>query len=349
MKRLFRLGSYLAAVALAGFFVAASGVIPVTAGLGGIPFARWGLEFAKRRSIVTHSLGVRAPALDLPSLVLRGAGHFETTCRECHGAPAAPVSRIAFGMDPRPPNLPGRVLQWRDGELFSIVKHGIALSGMPAWPATQRDDEVWAMVAFLRRLPGLGASEYQSLVWGEQEPSTDVLATCARCHGADGGGRGTGAFPKLAGQSPTYLRSSLEAFARGARHSGIMKTVAVTLNPETLERLANYYGGLAPSANAAPAADTGKGAQIALRGIPEQGVPSCNDCHGPGAETPNPSYPKLAGQYEEYLVAQLQLFAEERRGGTRYAHIMQQVAPRMKPHQMREVARYYASLPSAPD
>jgi cytochrome c553 len=346
MSRVVRLLTYLAAAALAGFVVAASGVIPVTAGLGGIPFARWGLEFAKRRSIVTHSVGVRAPALGSPSLVLRGAGHFETTCRECHGAPAAPVSPIAFGMDPRPPNLPGRVQAWSDGELFSIVKHGIALSGMPAWPSPRRDDEVWAMVAFLRKLPGLGAAEYQQLVWGEQQPGVDAVATCARCHGVDGGGRDAGAFPSLAGQSPTYLRSSLEAFARGARHSGIMKTVAVTLSPETLETLANYYAALPAPPAAGEPADTGKGAQIALRGIPVQGVPSCSDCHGPGEESRNPIYPRLAGQHEEYLATQLQLFAEERRGGTRYAHIMQQVAPRMKPEQMRDVARYYASLPS---
>ena len=109
--------------------------------------------------------------------------------------------------------------------------------------------------------------------------------------------------------------------------------------------MAAYYGGLeSPPAPAAVAAADDAGARIAREGIPEQNVPSCSDCHGPGGEPRNPAYPRLAGQYEEYLVLQLELFAGGRRGGSRYAHIMQQVAPRLKPEQMREVARYYASL-----
>jgi hypothetical protein len=54
-------------------------------------------------------------------------------------------------------------------QLFSIVKHGIKFTGMPAWPVQQRDDEVWAMVAFLRRLPDLDAAGYRRLAYGEPD------------------------------------------------------------------------------------------------------------------------------------------------------------------------------------
>ncbi|HWP42193.1 MAG TPA: cytochrome C, partial [Blastocatellia bacterium] len=60
-------------------------------------------------------------------------------------------------------------------------------------------------------------------------------------------------------------------------------------------------------------------------------------------------YPVLAGQYAEYLLLQLELFKSERRGGTEYAHIMRRVASLLTPEQMRDVARYYASLAPAVD
>jgi cytochrome c553 len=252
---------------------------------------------------------------------------------------------VALGMDPPPPNLAARVASWSDGELFSIVKHGIMFTGMPAWPEPQRDDEVWAMVAFLRTLPGLGPAEYNDLAGLDIAPAAEGTEACARCHGVDGRGRGESAFPRLAGQSPTYLRLALEAYSRGGRRSGIMRSVVVGMTPEQIEAVSTHYGGLA-RATTASTVDAGDdaGARIALRGIPEQNVPSCSDCHGPGEQARNPAYPRLDGQYQDYLVLQLELFASERRGGSRYAHIMQQVAPRLKPEQMRDVARYYASL-----
>ena len=344
MKRIMRITLYLVALAAAGFLVAASGLIPVTESPGDYASTRWFMQFAKRRSIETHSLRVRAPSLESPALVLRGAGHYETTCRVCHGAPSFPRTQIALGMEPPPPNLAGRVPTWSDGELFSIVKHGIMFSGMPAWPEPQRDDEVWAMVAFLRRLPGLGPAEYRRLSGLDVTPAAAGTEACARCHGPDGRGRGAAAFPRLAGQSPTYLRLALEAYSRGGRRSGIMRSVLVGMTPEQVEAVSNYYGGLAPLTMAAAVpVSNDRGAGIALRGIPEQGVPSCSDCHGPGPGVRNPAYPRLDGQYEDYLILQLELFASQRRGGSRYAHIMQQVAPRLKPEQMRDVARFYAS------
>jgi cytochrome c553 len=57
-------------------------------------------------------------------------------------------------------------------------------------------------------------------------------------------------------------------------------------------------------------------------------------------------YPRLAGQFADYLELQLRLFLEDRRGGTAYAHIMQRVAHGLEWTQMQDVARYYASLPA---
>ncbi|MGH9900640.1 MAG: c-type cytochrome [Pyrinomonadaceae bacterium] len=367
---LFKLAVLLGVLAVGGFLVAASGVIPIKASSGHWAITSWFLQFSKRRSVATHTVGLEAPALDEPRLVLKGAAHYETGCFPCHGSPKLQTPRIARRMTPHPPYLPPRIPVWEPDEHFYIVKHGIKFTGMPAWPARQRDDEVWAVVAFLRALPDLDAEEYRRLVSGEAAAGGEVVPlegltgpenvpravteNCSRCHGADGRGGGLGAFPRLAGQRPDYLFASLQAYARGERHSGMMEPVAAGLSPDGMREIALYYAGLPQPSPPPPspmhaATAVERGRAIAGGGIPSQRVPSCVACHGPGASPRNAAYPALAGQDAEYLVLQLDLFRKGHRGGTPYADLMRPVAAHLTPEQMRDVALYYASLPSAND
>ena len=364
MKRWLIRGIVLALVAaLGGFIVAASGLVPIKASSGHWAVTEWILQFSKRRSIVTHSLGTAVPHLDDAALVLQGAGHYEFGCRPCHGAPDEPVPRIARGMLPPPPPL-GPVVERSDPEeLFHVVKHGIKFTGMPQWPAPRRDDEVWAVVAFLRTLPGLDGPGYRRLVHGESaeaaplegmaptETARDIPGaverSCARCHGADGRGRGSEAFPRLAGQRAEYLEGALTAYARGERHSGIMEPLSAGLSETSIRELATYYAAL-PAGAPAAARDADlveQGRRIAHEGIPRQRVPACVACHEPGGERSRPEYPALAGQPARYLERQLQLFHDGHRGGSAFAHVMQQVAERLEPDQMRAAAAYFAAQP----
>ena len=363
MKRRLRIALGVAALMLiGGFLVAASGVVPIAASSGHAAITFWVLEFGKRRSIATHTLGVDLPPLDEPWLVQKGAGHYHDGCRPCHGAPDLPAPRIAAAMTPQPADLLGRVEIYDAEELFYIVKHGIKFTGMPAWPAQERDDEVRALVAFLRELPRLDAESYRRLVHGEAarqssvtpladlaatvEPPYEVVASCGRCHGVTGHGRGNAAFPKLAGQKPEYLFRALRAYASSERNSGIMEPIAASLSEAQWRELADYYAALpgeASSGNADVAAATiERGREITLLGIPEKDVPSCSDCHGPEGPRRNAAYPLLAGQYAGYLVTQLEQFAADHRGGSEYAHLMQRVAPRMTRAEMEAAAAYYA-------
>jgi cytochrome c553 len=53
----------------------------------------------------------------------------------------------------------------------------------------------------------------------------------------------------------------------------------------------------------------------------------------------------VAGQHAGYLVGQLRLFEQDRRGGSAYAGIMPLVVRGMDEEAMRDVAAWYASLP----
>jgi cytochrome c553 len=345
MRRWRRPAIVAAALSTVGGLAVVSGIVPITASSGHWPITASFLHFSMRRSVATHALGLKVPPLDEPWLAQKGAAHYEAACSACHGSPERPRPEIARHMTPPPPSLSTTAPEWKPAELFYIVKHGVKFTGMPAWPAQQRDDEVWAMVAFLRRLPSLDAHGYRQLAG---ETLSGVAQTCERCHGPDGRGRGSAAFPVLAGQRPAYLLAALRAYARGARHSGIMGPVAGDLRDDEMLQLADYYGRLPrlanPRASSSDAATLERGREIARRGIPSQRVPACVACHGPTTIPLNSSYPVLAGQNSEYLVLQLELIKQEHRGGSPYAVLMRPVASRLTREQMQAVALYYESL-----
>jgi cytochrome c553 len=341
---------------LGGLLFAWSGLFNVGASTGHWAITDWFLHYAMRQSVATHAGGIEPPPLDDPALVHRGAGHYASGCAPCHGAPGQQRSPIAVAMTPPPPFLPEKIPQWQPNELFWIVRHGVKFTGMPAWAALPRSDEVWAMVAFLLRLPGMDAETYRALALGEvadgqgddaglaalADPFEPVLAECARCHGRDGRGRGGGAFPILAGQSEAYLFASLQAYAQGDRHSGIMQPAAAPLDAGQMRRLAAHYA--QAGALAADAAADGPGAEIARRGVPADGIPACIACHEPPGGR-YPAYPALRGQTPAYLAQQLRLFRAGIRGGTPYAHIMATIARRLSNAQIDAVAAYFGTSP----
>lgn len=361
------------ALALGGFLVVASGITPITASSGHWPITAWFLHYAMQRSVRTHSLGVEPPPLHDPRAVLKGAGHYETGCRPCHGSPGERMPKVARGMTPFPPDLPPRIAEWDPEELFYIVKHGVKFTGMPAWPTQQRDDEVWTMVAFLLALPTLDSRAYHQLVHGSAQgsaiasppsapgrslanpgafPQASLVESCARCHGPESVQRGQGVFPKLDGQRPVYLATALHAYAEGERQSGVMQPLAAGLSPEAIQAIARHYS-MRPLSPVTPPTQISpemheRGKMIATRGLPRQRVPACLPCHDPNRSNRNPHYPDLAGQYAEYLVLQLELFKHKQRGGAAYAQVMQTVATGLTSEQMRDVATYFAALPAHP-
>jgi cytochrome c553 len=354
--KLRRMIAVVAVLGLLGAIALVAGAAPIKASAGHWAITKWFLQFAKQRSVAMRARAIELPRLDDPGLILKGAGHFEIGCRPCHGSPESPPPRIARAMLPPPPPLAPRVKAMTPEQLFYIVKHGLKFTGMPAWIAQDRDDEVHAVVAFLLELPKLDAAGYRHLARGvavtatagpalealdpARRPPAPVLSSCARCHGVDGLGRGPGAFPKLAGQSRGYLLAALDAYARDARKSGMMQAVAAALAPGERELAATFYADLTIVEGAVDPARrdstaVARGEAIAKNGIPGQDVPSCADCHGPG-------------QYADYLVLQLELIRSGRRGGSGYAHIMAEIAPKLTPAQVRDVAAYYESLANSP-
>ena len=125
------------------------------------PFYRL-METLRQRSIAVHARDVVVPSLDSPALITSGGEDYNEMCAGCHLQPGIEKSELASAMYPRPPNL-GKVKRDNPAETFWIIKHGVKMSGMPAWGATHDDGRMWAMVAFLQQLPRLTPAQYQIL------------------------------------------------------------------------------------------------------------------------------------------------------------------------------------------
>ncbi|TKT76153.1 c-type cytochrome [Aquamicrobium sp. LC103] len=346
----------LAALPFAAVLFAWSGIFDVSASSGHWKITEWFLHFAMRSSVRTHALAVKAPD-ELPRHALKpAAGHFARGCAICHGAPGEPRSPAALRILPPPPDLAGIVDEWTDPQLFQIVKHGVKYTGMPAWPTQERDDEVWAMVAFLRELPGLDAERYRELAYGDAEPALgraygfeEALAECSRCHGRDGQAGGE-SVPVLAGQSETYLLASLSAYLEGSRPSGIMEIPARAVEPEFLPELARHFAAqprIVPARTEDDSALHRRGETIARNGISQTRVPACLECHGRTER--NPLYPNIAGQHENYIAGQLELFRDGMRGGTRYNHLMRNAAKNLTDGDIEALAAYFSRLQAPPE
>ena len=355
----------LASAAAVGFAIVAGGLVPVKASAGHWAITNWFLQLVKTRSVATHAMVIDAPPLEDRGLAVRGARHYDLGCRPCHGSGRGDMPRIPQRMLPPPPDLRALVPARSSEELFYVVKHGLKFTGMPAWPAQQRDDEVWAVVAFLRRLPQLQPEEYVRMtrshslitpdvaaldVAAESAPSRppDIVSeNCARCHGADGEGNAEAVLPRLAGQRREYLSRALRAYADGQRHSGIMGPIASSMRSSGWEDAVSYYASLPAAATGgvvlSPSVAT-RGEEIATRGIPRRDVPACAECHGPSSAPKNDAYPILAGQHGDYLAQQLQLLQNRQRGGSEYVHMMHSFVDRLTSDQIHDVAAYYASF-----
>ena len=171
---------------------------------------------------------------------------------------------------------------------------------------------------------------------------------CAACHAADGNSIAP-ANPKIAGQFPEYLDKQLRDFKaqsgkKAVRESAIMAGMVANLSDADMKGLADFYA----SQKLKPAAAADKdlatlGQKVWRGGNAASGVPACAGCHGPaGAGLPG-QYPRLAGQYAEYLAAQLKLFKEGGRANDPNG-AMRGVAARLTEREIRAVSEYAAGL-----
>jgi len=154
----------LAALGLAGV---AAGALVVYGGLYDVAATKQHfqpvytlLETAMHQSVKMRARSIEPPQLDDERLVMRGAACFRDKCVQCHGAPGVAQGDIGKSMQPLPGPLVDARHHWKPRELYWLTKHGIRMSGMPAWEFRLSEEDLWSVVAFMARLPDLTPQQY---------------------------------------------------------------------------------------------------------------------------------------------------------------------------------------------
>lgn len=158
------------------------------------------LDTALRQAIRQRAKHIDPPPLEDQSLIEKGFVHFHSKCVPCHGAPGIAPGDAGKGMLPLPTNLVESARNLTAAEIFWVLRNGIKMTGMPAWQFRFEDDDLWAIVAFVKQLPALSPQDYQA--WAralaEKQPEPAVVRdrkvdpergkvalqqyACATCH-----------------------------------------------------------------------------------------------------------------------------------------------------------------------
>lgn len=152
------MGALLAAVFFLGGFYSVAGTQEDPA------LVRWALIQVRTASINRHATDQPPANINDPATVQAGARAFaQHGCANCHGAPGVNWAKYSEGLHPDPPDLKEVVNNRTPAQLFWVVKNGINMTGMPSFAAAgAKDEEIWAIAAFLKKLPTVSEADYKT-------------------------------------------------------------------------------------------------------------------------------------------------------------------------------------------
>jgi len=166
---------------------------------------------------------------------------------------------------------------------------------------------------------------------------------CLACHGM-GGNSLNPMWPKLAGQHPSYIKSQLEAYKKGARKDPIMAPMAMGLDAKAIDDLAAYYLTVKRTAGVADPKKAALGKKIYFEGIPAKNVLACSSCHGAdGYGNPGAGFPNIASQQSLYMTKAMKDYRSKTRT-TDPGAMMRNVTNKMTDAEIDIVTQFAAGL-----
>ena len=171
---------------------------------------------------------------------------------------------------------------------------------------------------------------------------------CIGCHGIPGYQASfpeVYKVPKIAGQNGKYIAAALAGYKKGERKHPSMRGIAGSLSDQDMADLAVYFEQLGKSGDGEQAkpADASPPPEVAKL----LAQANCASCHGANFSTPiDPSYPKLAGEYSDYLYAALRAYQTDHNAVMgRSNAIMMGMARPFKHAEIKALAQYISALP----
>ena len=164
-----------------------------------------------------------------------------------------------------------------------------------------------------------------------QKSPEELSSTCLGCHGVVSYNNiyPTYKVPKLGNQHKDYIISALKAYRSGERSHPTMKAHAANLSDLDITKIAEYFSSFKSLKNKISSED--------VQMIEEAN--SCVGCHGMDGNSVVPTFPRIAGQYEDYLYQSLKSY----KNGERNNAIMTGIASTLNDDQMKKLSKYFAS------
>ncbi len=124
------------------------------------------LELARDKSVYAASKDIVVPELNNIEMISNGAKNYDSMCIQCHLAPGSPNTELHQALYPKPPVFYGKNNEYKydSAETFWVIKHGIKMTGMPAWGEFHTDQQLWEMTAFLQKMENMTPTRYFELV-----------------------------------------------------------------------------------------------------------------------------------------------------------------------------------------
>jgi mono/diheme cytochrome c family protein len=159
----------LGAIALLASFLAA--LMLVSRGIRVRSPGKWETKImtaAKHRLLVGNK-DLKNPLRASSENTAAGQQAFSHYCFACHGLDGQNTGvPFAEAMSPPVPSLVSRDIQnYTDGQLYWVIRNGLWPSGMPASRGILTEEEIWAIVTYVRNLPGEGSLGEPSAYNGE--------------------------------------------------------------------------------------------------------------------------------------------------------------------------------------
>lgn len=173
------------------------------------------------------------------------------------------------------------------------------------------------------------------------------IAMCIGCHGIQGYQASFPEIykvPKISGQDEKYLVAALNAYKKGERKHPTMRGIAESLTDQDIADISAYYAvhGVNPQAKLAD--KPSREAPAAVAALIQKGA--CISCHGANFAKPvDPSYPKIAGQYDDYLFVALKAYKTEGNPNVGRANgVMGGIAKQFTNAELKAMSKYIGSL-----
>lgn len=194
-----------------------------------------------------------------------------------------------------------------------------------------------------------------ALAAGDAAAGAEKVAVCAACHGPDGNSPAP-TFPKIAGLGEKYLLKQMHDIKSGVRPVLEMTGMLDGLNDQDMADVAAFFSsntmqlsGAQPQqlrVNAGVDVDALElGEKIFRSGNPAVGAPACSGCHSPrGLGNAPAGYPRLSGQYADYIEKQLRAFRAGERVNDGDQRTMRQVAEYLTDAEIKALANYISGL-----